>query len=212
LKDLIMVVTSAGSTPRIALDIAMLLDTPIAGILQIGVAEKPFVSRLPRVGDERLLADHEFLARHRFVNGVQGRDRDEIGSRILESGGEILSLIHPAAVVAGTASVAPGCMISAGAIVNVDASIGRFCLIHSGATVDHDDVLGEAVTISPGAHLAGHVTVGAGAFVGIGASVIGGVTIGRGATVGAGAVVLRDVGDGATVVGNPARPLARRSA
>jgi acetyltransferase-like isoleucine patch superfamily enzyme len=43
------------------------------------------------------------------------------------------------------------------------------------------------------------------AWIGIGAIVLKGVRIGRGARVAAGAVVTRDVPDGATVAGNPAR-------
>jgi maltose O-acetyltransferase len=53
------------------------------------------------------------------------------------------------------------------------------------------------------------------ATIGSGATVLGGIRIGSGATVGAGAVVTDDVAPGATVVGNPARPIraaASRSA
>jgi acetyltransferase-like isoleucine patch superfamily enzyme len=46
-----------------------------------------------------------------------------------------------------------------------------------------------------------------GASIGTGAVILGGVRVGHGATVGAGAVVTKDVVPGATVVGNPARPL-----
>jgi UDP-2-acetamido-3-amino-2,3-dideoxy-glucuronate N-acetyltransferase len=49
-----------------------------------------------------------------------------------------------------------------------------------------------------------------GASIGSGATVLGGVRIGAGAEVGAGAVVTKDVPPGATVVGNPASPIAPR--
>ena len=46
-----------------------------------------------------------------------------------------------------------------------------------------------------------------GASIGTGATILGGVEIGARATVGAGAVVTKSVPAGATVVGNPARPM-----
>lgn len=50
-----------------------------------------------------------------------------------------------------------------------------------------------------------YTTVKRGASIGTGATILGGITIGERATVGAGAVVTRDVPDGATVAGNPAK-------
>ncbi len=51
------------------------------------------------------------------------------------------------------------------------------------------------------------ITIGANVWIGGGALILPGVTIGDHAIVGAGAVVTRDVPAGATVAGNPARPL-----
>ncbi len=51
------------------------------------------------------------------------------------------------------------------------------------------------------------VVIGEDVWIGGGALILPGVTIGDGAIVGAGAVVTRDVAPGATVVGNPARPV-----
>lgn len=58
----------------------------------------------------------------------------------------------------------------------------------------------------------GHpVRIGRNVWIGGGAIILPGVTIGDDAVIGAGSVVTRDVPAGATVAGNPARPLAQVS-
>lgn len=53
------------------------------------------------------------------------------------------------------------------------------------------------------------IRIGANVWIGGRALILPGVTIGDDAIIGAGSVVTRDVAAGATVVGNPARPVAR---
>jgi maltose O-acetyltransferase len=50
------------------------------------------------------------------------------------------------------------------------------------------------------------VRIGNDAWIGGGAIILPGITIGDGAVIGAGSVVTRDVAEGQTVMGNPARP------
>ncbi len=50
-----------------------------------------------------------------------------------------------------------------------------------------------------------------GASIGTSATILGGITVGERAMVGAGSVVTKDVPDGATVAGNPARLLAKKA-
>lgn len=99
--------------------------------------------------------------------------------------------------------------------------INATCVILDTAKVSIGDrtMLGPAVQIycaehhtdlqerREGLEIAKPVTIGSDVWIGGGAIILGGVTVGDGAIIGAGAVVTKDVAKGATVVGNPAKPV-----
>jgi sugar O-acyltransferase (sialic acid O-acetyltransferase NeuD family) len=138
------------------------------------------------------------------------RTRARIADRLAARGERLSSAVHPSAVIARDVVIAPGAMICAGAVVNTASRIGAHAILNTGCTVDHHNVIGPCAHVAPGAHLGGEVTVGEGALVGIGASVAPRRHIGAWSIVGAGSTVIRDVPDGVTVVGVPARPLQHR--
>jgi UDP-2-acetamido-3-amino-2,3-dideoxy-glucuronate N-acetyltransferase len=129
-----------------------------------------------------------------------------------------------------------GCAIGEGSRIGPfveiqsDAAVGARCKVQSHSFLCSGVRLGDGVFIGHGVvfvndkrprarNAAGEpagsgdwellaVEVGDDATIGSGAVVLGGVRIGREAMVGAGAVVSRDVGDGETVAGVPARATA----
>lgn len=120
---------------------------------------------------------------------------------------ELATLLDPTAVLARSATFAPGAYVNAGAIVAAGVRAGVSCLINRGASIGHHCEIGDYVTIGPGVVTGGGCTFGAGAFLGVGSVIAPEVEVAANAVVGAGAVVVRDVPEGAVVVGNPAAVL-----
>ena len=117
----------------------------------------------------------------------------------------LVTIVHPQAVVSRYAKINAGSVVCAGVVVNADARIGMGAILNTGCSVDHDCLLGDAVHLSPGARLAGGVNVEECAWIGIGSVVRQLLTVGVGAVVGAGAVVVKDVLKNTVVKGVPAK-------
>ncbi len=118
---------------------------------------------------------------------------------------DVLTVIHPTAVVSRHASVAEGCFVGARAVINNGAVIGAVSIINTGAIIEHDNKIGFAVHMAPGTKTTGRVRIDDYAFVGVGATILPEIHVGSGAMIGAGATVVKDVSSKTTVIGYAAK-------
>jgi len=109
--------------------------------------------------------------------------------------------IHPGARIGRRLFIDHGM----GVVIGETAEIGDDCTLYHGVT------LGGTRPTREQSGQKRHPTLGNDVIVGSGAQVLGPFRVGDGARIGAAAVVLHEVPDGATMVGNPARQIARRS-
>ena len=114
-------------------------------------------------------------------------------------------LVHPSAMVHGSASLGDGTLVCTSVVVHPDARVGRHVILNTAAVIEHDAAIGDFVHVAPNVTLAGDVTIGEGAMVGAGSVVVPGRRIGAWSVVGAGTVVTTDVPAYTVSVGCPNR-------
>ena len=51
------------------------------------------------------------------------------------------SVIHPRAVISGSARIGPGCVIEANSVINPNVSVKEGCFVCAGAIINHDAVV-----------------------------------------------------------------------
>lgn len=166
-------------------------------------------------GAERLAALREAGCRFLALGVGNNRARAGLAAQALVAGFTLPVLVHPRAVVAGSAVLGNGTLVAAGAIVNPACRIGDNVILNTASSIDHECIVGDAAHIAPGVHMAGRVVIEAGAFVGVGTTIRDRVRIGADSIIGAGSVVLHDIPTGVIAYGNPARvvrPVANQSA
>ena len=133
--------------------------------------------------------------------------RLRIQNDLKQGGGNIITLIHPSAVISQYAKIGVGTVVFAGAVINLDTTLGEACIVNTSASIDHDCTVGHGVHISPNVSVAGGVTIGELSWLGIGCTIIQYLNIAPNCQMGAGTVVIKDITEPGLYVGSPARKI-----
>jgi len=127
--------------------------------------------------------------------------------KIMDKGGEFVSLIHPTAVLGNNAKIGKGCIVGAYANISCDTQIGDFVTFSIKAGMGHDSIIGDYSHVGGLSNISGFVRIGDCVTIHPCCNIIPHKKIGDNATIGTGSVVLNNVKSGVTVFGNPAKKL-----
>jgi sugar O-acyltransferase (sialic acid O-acetyltransferase NeuD family) len=199
-----------GGHGRVVLDCLKACGLSVRGIIDSALTRGALIDGVAVEGGDEVLAqlDPGVVALCIGVGSMPGKPRRaELFAACRERGFEVLSLLHPSAVIAPRHVFGAGVQVLAGAVLQTGVQLGDNVIVNTRASIDHDCVIANDVMIGPGAVLCGQVRLAEAAYVGAGAVILPATHIGVRAVVGAGAVVMRNVAAGTTVAGNPARPV-----
>ena len=160
-------------------------------------AQKTELGQYRVIHDFKGYEDHDL-----FIAIGDNTTREKISLRMNK---EIVTLIHPDAVIGEDVKIGKGVVIMAKAVVNSGTVLGDGVIVNTCASLDHDNRIGDFAHISVNVHTAGTVTVGRRSFIGMSASIINNISICDDALVAAGALVVEDIREAGTYIGIPAR-------
>ncbi len=133
--------------------------------------------------------------------------RKKIFNKLKLAGENLFTVIHPSAIIAPDVQIGEGCMILAGTVINTGAVIKSNTIINTNATIEHHNRIGPHAHIAPGSTLGGEVIAEQESMIGIGSTVLPRVRVGKKSVLGGGSTAIKDIKEGQTVAGCPARPL-----
>ena len=130
-----------------------------------------------------------------------------IATLLLGRGAHFVTLRHPTAIVASSATLGQGVVLCPYSVVSADAVVGDFVTINAHSTIGHDASVGSYSTLSAHVDITGGVQVGENSFFGTSAAIVPRVKIGQNAKIGAGALIIRSVASESVMYAMPAKRL-----
>lgn len=174
---------------------------------------------LPVVNGQRVMSYAEFLSepakeRHAVLAIANSAIRERLALRCAEDDVTAWSVAAANVEIMDDVQLGQGTILCPFVTLTSNIRIGKHFQANLYSYVEHDCIIGDYVTFAPAVKCNGNVLIEDHAYIGTGVIIKQGkqgqpLVIGAGAVVGMGAVVTKDVPSGATVIGNPAKPLSK---
>lgn len=143
-------------------------------------------------GDKVILAISDPLIKEKIVL--------ELENRI-----EFYSFISKTAIIGDFNSIGKGSIICPRVIITNNVNVGEYVTINIGAQIGHDVIIKDYSSLMPHVDIGGKCIIEPKVFIGTNATVIPSRIINQYSKIGAASMVIRNVPEGTTVVGNPAK-------
>lgn len=121
------------------------------------------------------------------------------------NGGKFISLISPNASIGKNTIIGEGCIVPGWTVISSDIKIGKHVYVGVFCDFGHDVVIGECCHLGPYTFLGGGVNIGDCVTIHPRVNVLPHKNIGNNAILGASSVIIRNVKQGQTVFGVPAK-------
>src|ERR1041384_2159470 len=132
MRAVVIIASGSGGQASVVLDACMARGLSVAGIIVVGDGKNLERLKVPILGGPEQLLEAGFLERHAIaLGGGDGQFRRQFACDVLDRGGELATVIHPASTVSVSATIGAGSMLAAGSVIGPNARVGRFCIINT---------------------------------------------------------------------------------
>lgn len=164
------------------------------------------------IGCNKELFNQDLTGKNFAISVGDNIIRSELYQKIKICGGNLVTLIHPSAIISKYAEIKDGVQIFANAIIDPDTEIDEDSIISSKSSVLHGSRIKKHAFLAPDVVLGANTIVEEFAFIGLNATIISNKVnlIGKHSTIGASAVVTKSVEKNTLVVGMPAKKVKQQ--
>lgn len=210
-KNLPIIVIGAGGHAKVVIDTLQCCRSRILGFTNYS-NEIESILGVPYLGNDSIIDEKnpdQILLAIGMGTLKSNNNRKKIFDYWKNKNYSFVTIIHPTAIISGSAEIGEGSQILMGVVIQTEAKIKENCIVNTRCSIDHNSIIHAHSHIAPGTTICGNVIIEPMCHIGAGATIIQNIRVAESSTIGAGAVVIKNTNKGETLVGIPAREISQ---